>query len=581
MEKDSKKYNSLKSLALLVVGLLLGWLIFGGSGGEEENTGHEGHNHSQEESVIWTCSMHPQIRQDEFGLCPICAMDLTPLEGDGEGVDPNEIAMSESALKLAEVQTYIVKKEAPEKVIHLLGKVKPDETLTYSQTAHIPGRIEKLYVDFTGEKVSKGQKLATIYSPELITAQKELFEIKNSSNVNSALLEAARKKLKLWKLTDKQIENLENSGELQTEIDILSDYSGYVATRKIALGDYIKEGQPLYSIVSLSKVWLMFEAYEKDIAWIKENDEIEIELKSFPGEIITANIDFIDPFLNPKTRVVNLRVSLDNPDAKIKPDMFANGIVKAVLPLDGPTLLLPKTAVLWTGKRSIVYVKNPYNEETSFALREVILGEDAGEYYVIKSGVEEGEEVASHGVFRIDAAAQLAGKPSMMNPGESSEATPLEPEFEASPELQTQIGEVVRNYLDLSTEMLAQNQDNIVDAADFVLMSLEDVDMDNLEEDAEMAIFEYVDLITMECQNIIESKSIDDQLIGFSKLSTNLSEMVKAFGVDIGEEPLYLDFCPMANNDEGAVWLSVKKEIENPYFGGIMLKCGEIKQKLN
>lgn len=416
---ETKNKNIIKGGGILLTGILLGWLIFGGNKSTEKklNDPHEGHNHAKE--TIWTCSMHPQIRQNKPGDCPICGMDLIALdETSSSNVDPNAITFSEASMKMAEIQTTVVTKQNPEKEIRLFGKVQPDERNIYSQTVHISGRIEKLYLNFTGEKVSKGQKIASVYSPQLITAQKELFEMLNSPNVNPKLLQAARNKLKLWKFTDKQISDLEAKGEIQTVIDILSDHSGYVFKRNVALGDHVMEGQSLFHIVDLSNVWVMMEAYETDLAWIKVGNEVNLEFEAFPGDFQTAKIDYIDPFINPATRVALIRVSINNSKGNLKPEMFANAIINAKLPVEEPSIIIPKSAVLWTGKRSIVYVKVKNTEEPAFILREVTLGISTGDSYVIEKGLKKGEVIVVNGVFKVDAAAQLAGKKSMMNPDE-------------------------------------------------------------------------------------------------------------------------------------------------------------------
>ncbi len=356
---------------ILVIGLIAGIVIgkFIGNDSSPKLTGTHIHNDELKDQ-IWTCSMHPQIQQNGPGKCPLCGMELIPLDNSMDEHDalPDEVPMSASAMKLAEIQTFVVKKEKPEKEIRLLGKVKADERLVYSQAVHFPGRIEKLFINFTGEKVVKGQKLATIYSPELITAQKELFEVLVDESTNPALAEAARNKLKQWKLTSQQINSIEKSGKVQTELNILSDQNGYVTMLMASQGDYVKSGQILLEVTDLSKVWVLFEAYENDLPWVKIGDQLEIELKSIPGRVFTGKITFIDPFINPKTRVAYVRVELSNAKGRLKPDMFANGIITSKLPIDHDVILVPKSAVLWTGKRAVVYVKLPNREHNSFHL---------------------------------------------------------------------------------------------------------------------------------------------------------------------------------------------------------------------
>ena len=402
---------------VLIIGLLFGWLFFHNSG---ETTTEATHDHTEhaEEATIWTCSMHPQIKMDKPGKCPICSMDLIPLvtSSSDEDVNPNEVQMTESAMKLAEVQTMVVKKDYSKKEVYLLGKVKADERNISELTARFGGRIEKLFVNFTGQNVKRGEKLATIYSPELVTAQKELLEAVEYKQSNPSFYQAARNKLKLWDLTESQIDGIETEGQPQNYFDVLSPISGTVTMRHVALGDYVKEGNALFQVIDLTRVWVMFEAYESDLPWLKNGDKVEFTVQSLPGEKFNGQVTYIDPFLDPKTRVAYVRVEVNNAKQELKPEMFANGIIQPKISGSQKDLLIPKTSVLWTGKRAVVYVKNPNREHASFLYREIILGPEAGDFYVVKEGLSEGEEIAVNGVFKIDAAAQLEGKPSMMNP---------------------------------------------------------------------------------------------------------------------------------------------------------------------
>ena len=400
------------ALGTLVVGLVLGWLIFSGTNGDHRTA--EMHDH--EENTVWTCSMHPQIRQAESGQCPICGMDLIPLNSESNDEDhPSQIIMSETAMQLASIQTTIITKENPVKEIRLNGKVKADERRVFSQSSHIPGRIEKLSVNFTGERVKKGQVLANVYSPDLVTAQEELFEANKIKESQPELFLAARGKLFNWKLTETQIEHILESKQIQEQFPVLADVSGVVLNKKIKLGDYIQKGQSLFEIADLSIVWVLFDIYESDLAWIQTGDEVIVSVQSYPGESINGKISFIDPVINPSTRVATARVELKNPRSRLKPDMFALGVVNSTLEHMDGELTVPKSAVMWTGERSLIYVKHSPQSGISFEMREVSLGPALSNSYVITDGLMEGEEIAVNGTFSIDAAAQLAGKPSMMN----------------------------------------------------------------------------------------------------------------------------------------------------------------------
>ena len=421
--------NKIKQSPGLFSGILIAGLIFGFLIGRPFSHHHEetsvNQQISQSTKQIWTCSMHPQIRLDHPGKCPICGMDLIPLQDFAAGdstKSSGEIVMTDEAMKLADIQTMMVKKAYPDKEIDLLGKVKSDERNIAELTARFGGRIEKLYVNFTGQDVKKGEKLVTIYSPALVTAQKELLETQEYRQSNPEFYLAARNKLKLWDLTNEQIDNIEQKGEVQSYFDVLSPIAGTVTKRNVSLGDYVKEGSPLFQVTDLTNIWVMFEAYESDLPWIKTGDDVRFTVESLPGRKFNGRINFIDPVIDPKTRIAQARVEVRNPGLILKPEMFVNGVVNSTIAGYNKDLMVPKTAVLWTGKRAVVYVKVPESEQPSFKYREITLGPVAGDFYVVDDGLSEGEEIAVNGVFKIDAAAQLAGKPSMMNPGGTTSA---------------------------------------------------------------------------------------------------------------------------------------------------------------
>ncbi|HAF27736.1 MAG TPA: efflux RND transporter periplasmic adaptor subunit, partial [Bacteroidales bacterium] len=227
---------------------------------------------------------------------------------------------------------------------------------------------------------------------------------------------AAKGKLKLWDLSDKQISGIEEKGEPQVYFDVLSPITGTVMMRHVAIGDYIKEGSALFKVVDLTKVWAMFDAYESDLPWIKVGDQLDFTIQALPGRNFSAKVSYIDPFINGQTRVAKVRVEVSNPKMTLKPEMFTTGILESKFAESSNEILIPKSSILWTGKRAIVYVKVPNRETPSFLYRQIVLGPEAGSFFVVKEGLNEGEEIATNGVFKIDAAAQLIGLSSMMNP---------------------------------------------------------------------------------------------------------------------------------------------------------------------
>ncbi|MBV36188.1 MAG: efflux transporter periplasmic adaptor subunit [Rickettsiales bacterium] len=610
--KNFQKYrNYLIAAGILIVGILIGNLF---SGGDSETTHKDGeHEYVQDpETQLWTCSMHPQIKMEKPGNCPICGMELIPLEessSSSESIASNEIVMTEEAIQLANIQTTVVKESNAAKEIRLLGRVKPDERRLFSQVSHIPGRIERLYVNFTGEKVYAGQKIVRIYSPELISAQKELFETIKSKDVYPQLYTASRNKLKLWKLSDKQIDAIEKSGDVQEQIDILSDHSGYVMKRNVELGDYIMEGQTLFEIANLSTVWVMFEAYESDIAWIDINDKVTFTIQALPGKTFAGKVTYVDPFVSSSTRVAKVRVEVKNPNNKLLPEMYANGLIEAEMSNVDDAIIIPKSSVLWTGKRAVVYVKVPHEKTISFVYKEIELGADMGDYYIVESGLEAGEVVATNGVFRIDASAQLVGQKSMMNPeggvvmtghnhggmdigGEKetegemrsnesmdhsempndTDHSRMEKRLEVSETFKEQLEKVFGNYLDIKDALVKDDANTTKKHADELLVSLKKVDMKLLSDhEAHNHWMTISNEIKSSSEAIGKTSNIEKQRGHFKHLSAHLSKGVRLFGVN---KEVFEQFCPMADNNQGAYWLSLEETIKNPYMGSKMLTCG-------
>lgn len=567
---------------LIGIGLGAGYLLFG------NETTPAGHDHSAEAKTtateeIWTCSMHPQIRQNEPGLCPICEMDLIPLEANTSN-DPLVLEMTEEAVKLASIETTrIGSTGTAEKSFTLSGKIKADERLTASQVAHIPGRIEKLFVTFTGEQVRQGQKLATLYSPDLVSAQQELLEALKLKNVNAELLEAARKKLTYWKIPADQIQAIEESGKIQETFTVTADASGIVTNRSVAIGDYVKRGEVLFDLISLDRVWVLFDAYEEDLGSIKVGDRIEFTTPAVPNRIFSTRISFIDPLIDPATRVASLRGELRNTGNVLKPEMFVRGTLQAQLSAN-EQLLVPKTAVLWTGPRSVVYVKMPDADIPSFQFREVELGERIGNNYLVESGLEAGEEVVTYGNFSIDAAAQLNNQASMMNRKvllEGADQQPMTADYtESTPvTFKKQLASVTQSYLVLKDALVATDKIQASKSATQLLEKLTQVDMSLLKGDAHNYWMEQLAALQAHSQKIAALEEVVEQRQQFDFLSQALIKTIKTFGVSEGT--YYIQHCPMAFDDSGADWISNVEAIRNPYFGDRMLKCGIVQETIN
>lgn len=443
---DWRKRN--KTILLFAVLILLAGgtfglgLFFGGSGQDAPpqslaqleqaaKTLDDGHDHGKDEIAYWTCSMHPQIKLPDPGKCPICFMDLIPVlkedSGGGNAQSLRQISLSPSARALTRVSTTPVIRRKVSVGARMVGKIEPDERLLAYITAWMPGRLDKLYVNYTGETVKKGQPMAEIYSPELIAAQAELIEaqkaaarFKDSKNAvvrDSAVrtLASAREKLRLLGLSSGQISATLTRRAPADHVTLTAPVGGVVIRKDALEGSYVMTGARIYAIADLSRVWVMLEAYESDLPWISVGRTVRFEAEALPGKVFTGVVSFVDPVLSDKTRTVNVRLEADNADGALKPGMFVRAVQEAPAGGDQEALVIPASAPLITGKRAVVYVADP-EKDGVYEGREIVLGPRAGDYYTVRNGLKEGELVVDKGAFQIDSAIQIQAKPSMMNP---------------------------------------------------------------------------------------------------------------------------------------------------------------------
>ena len=584
--KNINKTTIVIAISTLLTGVVLGWLLF-----SDQHSGETITQQLTETSPqVWTCSMHPSVRQSEPGKCPICGMDLIPVDTDNSTENPMEIKMSAAAMQLANIRTSVVSRKHPEMEIRLNGKVQPDEQNIFTQTAHIAGRIEKLMVDYTGEYVRKGQEIALVYSPLLVTAQEELFEAYKIRDSQPDLYNAAREKLKNWKLSETQIDHIIDSAKTMEKFPVLSDINGVVLAKNVNLGDYVSQGAAMYKIADLSRVWILFDVYESDLSYVKEGNIVEYTLQSLPGQSFTAKISFIDPVIDPKTRVAKARISVNNSGLKLKPEMFASGNIKGSAQRGVDAVVVPKSAVMWTGKRSLVYVKYTSDAGVSFEMREVTLGPATGDRYIIEEGLEEGEEIATHGTFSIDAAAQLAGKPSMMNPSGdvamtthnhgqvlASEKSTSEAEVQDAVQdtkSKNAIKSLFDQYLKLKDALVSDSFVAAKQEGSALLEQMNSVDM-SIFAGVAHDVWMQEGMKSMEyLREVVAAGNLAKARDAFKPFSEHIIRMAQAFRPF--DKTLYIQHCPMADDFKGANWLSTEDDIMNPYFGASMLKCGEV-----
>ena len=414
----------MKRILYITVALILGVIAgirFGNTGHPQDDSPLVSFTNCSAEGAeqFFTCGMHQQVRLGQPGRCPACGMRLVenrllPHQ------NPDLVSLSNGELLLANVRTQkAVPTIAARSKILLNGRVVPDESRVFEQVSYLPGRIEKLYVDKAGMFIRKGQPIASVYSKELVSVIEAFAFNQNTESI----IRAARNNLASWNLDVSVLRQLDLKGDYRRPVDIYADFSGTVLRKKVSEGAALANlhmGQPtvLYEVADLSRVWVVLDAYEEDLPWIKEGLPAEFTTAAHPGKCFRAVVNFIAPSVDPISRTIAIRLDVDNKEGLLKPDMFVNACIigSPKEAESGNEVVIPKTAVLWTGLRSVVYVRDPAYDVPAFRCREVVLSDSpAGEHYLIMEGLEAGEEIVINGALALDAEAQLSGKRSMMN----------------------------------------------------------------------------------------------------------------------------------------------------------------------
>jgi Cu(I)/Ag(I) efflux system membrane fusion protein len=645
--------------AAVILAFFGGYLLRGAPSGEpaapHDHAAHEG-------ATSYICSMnnthHPPVVKDGPGTCDYCGMALIPVAADGVQLGPRQIKLSEEAVRLARIRSAPVTRKFVDAEVRMLGKVVYDETRVAHITARVGGRIDDLYADYTGVPVKKGEHLFQIYSPEILAAENELLQALNAQRelaasasmrvkgTAAATVAASREKLRLWGLSKKQIEDVEAGGVARDHITINSPMDGVVVEKRAVEGSYVKTGTVVYVVADLSRVWVMLDAYEADIARLAYAQAVSFTTEAFPGEAFEGRISFIDPVVDPRTRTVGVRVNLPNESGRLMPGMFVRGTVRARLTSTGavvdpdltgkwvspmhpeivkdepgtcdvcgmqlvpaeslgyatkadasPPLVVPVTAPPLTGKRSLVYVDVGGG---IFEGKTVVLGPRAGDYYMVREGLKEGERVVVNGNFKIDSAIQILGKPSLMGDGSSpaghghghsgsetrgSAAGGHDGHAEAQPRLvvpadfAAALDEVYEKYFALQTALSRDEFDASRRAAGDLLRAVGNVDASDLAGDARDVWTKASDLLTSGTRTAAGAANVVALREAFQSVSNALIDVALRLGTG-SRAAVFRVHCPMAFNDTGGDWLAEQKTVENPYFGSQMFKCGLVKDTI-
>jgi Cu(I)/Ag(I) efflux system membrane fusion protein len=550
----------------------------------------------------WTCAMHPQIRKPAPGDCPICQMELVPIKPSAGGL--RTLTIKPSVKQLMKVETRPVERKYVTADVRMVGKIEFDETRLAHITAWVSGRLDRLYVDYAGVQVKKGDHMVYIYSEQLYSIQEELisairFQRENPSRRTGRLdlAEAAREKLRLLGLTDEQIKKIEAMEEPEDHLTIYSPVGGIVIEKLKQEGDRVMTGDRIYTVADLTQLWVKLDAYETDLAWLRYGQKVTFTSEAFPGENFEGRIAFIDPVLNEDTRTVKVRVNLPNPVGRLKPEMFVRAVVKSNIASGGRVLddqlagkwispmhpeivkdqpgtcdicgmplvraetlgyvqsaadslakplVIPVTAALKTGTRAIVYVEVAGAKEPTYEGREILLGARAGDYYLVRNGLFEGEMVVTHGNFKIDSALQIQAKPTMMTPeggggggghnhgnsgsrpkAESGAPAPMGMELPA--EFMSQLHELIESGEQVTAILETKNLDEIKKSfADF-LQSLNRVNAEGLIDHRKMLWKEYLMLLGNDSIEGSEAINIQLAVLVEASLRNNVRRMREQF----------------------------------------------------
>lgn len=406
----------------------LGFLVLGAAlfaGGYVARATRRGPASAQGRKVLYYVDpMHPAYKSDTPGIAPDCGMTLEPVYADEAGapkgttlepvyaersnMPPGTFRISSERQQIIGVKFATVQSDGTTRSIRAVGKVSADETRVGHVHTRIEGWIEKVFINFTGEVVKKGEPMLTIYSPEMLASEEELLLATRARDVMPSLFDAARRRLQLWDLSDDQIEQVIRTGQPIRSITVLAPMDGFVTERKAFPNQKVTPDSDLYTLTDLSHVWIVADVFESDITSIRIGDPAYVVFENASAPSVAAKVSYVQPQVDPVTRTLKVRLDTNNSGLRMKPEMFVN--VEFAAPTSAKTTV-PADAVLDTGDRQTVFVDlgDGYLEP-----RQVVVGDRFGDRVAIASGLKAGERVVSSGAFLIDSESQLKAAASGM-----------------------------------------------------------------------------------------------------------------------------------------------------------------------
>ena len=625
---------------LIIAAFALGYLLRGGGpqppAGTSAEATHDAHAQAAIASV-WTCSMHPQIRQPEAGRCPICGMDLIPVEEPPTAAHgAADLTLSEYARQLAGVAVAPVERRFVETEIRMVGKIGYDETRLAYITARVPGRLDRLFVDYTGVPVRKGDHLVSLYSPELLSAQQELIQAARAARsadertagsgpVATAgarlLLEATREKLRLWGLTAEQVSEIERSRVASDHLTIYAPLAGIVIGKDAVEGMYVQTGTRIYTIADLSHLWVRLDAYESDLTWLRYGQEVRFDVVAYPGETFSGRIAFIDPVLDARTRTVKVRVNVPNQDGRLKPEMFLHATVRSRVTADGRVMepdlvgkwicpMHPEVVAETSGDCEICGMPLARSESLGYvsagagnaeaplvipASAPLITGQRAVVYIERPDapGTYEGREIrlgpragdhyiVSEGLDEgelvvVSGSFKIDSAVQILaRPSmmNPAGAAPSSAQQHAVPvAFGRDLALLLEHYFEIHRGLSLDSLAVARSAARRFAAKLEVVAAASLEEPARSLWTRERPALVAGAASVASTTTIQEAREQFEPLSAAMITLTERLAKDAGTSVLRFH-CPMAFDGRGADWLQDHAGVENPYYGAIMYRCG-------
>ncbi len=533
-------------------------------------------------ATTWTCSMHPQIREAQPGACPLCGMDLIPATTSEDAGPADAVVLSERARTLARLRTTEVRPLAEEgSILRLLGRLETSESARRTVTAWVGGRVDRLLVTTTGEQVRAGQIIARLYSPEVYTAHQDLLTTRDqlarlesgapsAKAAAAAAFEAARDRLRLLGVPADDLARLEAAEHPTETVPIRSPHAGTVLAREVTQGQYVKTGSPLFEVARLDPLWVQLDAYEQDLARLEVGQRVRLEVEALPGEPFEGRVSFVDPTLDPIRRTARVRVEVANPDGRLRPGFFVEAVVETPVPTADAPLVIPTSAALYTGQRSVVYVEQETARGLAYTPRTVRLGPRLGDVYPVLAGLEAGEMVVSRGAFVLDADLQIRGGPSMMTHPDDPERDAHSP-IELGARDRDALAPVLTAYLDIQTALAADDFDGARTAAQALVDAAASA---RLPAEADAVWGPLSASLRTDAGLVARADSIALARNTFAGVSSTIQTVLTRLGNPL-DTPVHLAYCPMAFDNHGGHWVQAGETVDNAYYGAAMRQCGE------